>query len=50
MKVTAQITIDYSTEAEKAAALARIPPDIVPVVDLALKRITFTVVQTNVAF
>lgn len=45
MKVTAQVTIEYDTQAELDAIKAKLPESIKPVIDLLTKRVSFTVIQ-----
>lgn len=45
MKVTAQVSIEYSTQAELDAIKAKLPEGVKPIIDQLTKRVSFTVVQ-----
>lgn len=45
MKLTAQVTIEFKTDAELDAIKARLPAGVTPLIDLLLKRVSFTIVQ-----
>lgn len=45
MKLTAQVTIEYKTDAELEAIQARLPQGVTPIIDALTKRISFAITQ-----